>query len=110
MCCNNTFCNADADIDNLENNQPRLPADQQQYRSLNPPTNGFVQRGDRNAAIRVNSVPGGNGSMYSDKASFSRGQTKMMSYGLDSNTGVYEEPIVDVLAESRRAQIEDALN
>jgi len=81
---------------------------------------GFVQRGDRNAAIRVNSVPGGAGSIHSDKASFSRGQTKMMSYGnndfsgfgaAQANQGVeYGEPVVDVLAESRRAQIEDALN
>ena len=80
MCCNNTFCNAEADVDNLEN-QPKHSAEAQQ-RGFN--AHGFVQRGDRNAAIRVNSVPaGGTASAYSDKASFSRGGTKMMSYGND---------------------------
>ena len=52
-------------------------------------------------------------SMYSGSVSYDRGQTQMISNGNDYSAmnghNQYEEPQVDVLANSRRAQLADAL-
>ena len=104
MCCNNTFCNAEADIENFEaKNQPR----QGEQPMLN-------NRGDRNAAIRQGQATA---SMYSGSYSYERGATNLLSNGNDmsgfqgatSNHGHYDEPHVDILAQSRRNQLAEAL-
>ena len=114
MCCNNTFCNPDADIENFEaRNQPKQSKDSLVFN----PTASYAQRaGDRNAVIRMHSAHGG--SMHSGSGTnYERGHTNLLSHpeeysgfaAATSNQGVYEEPKVDVLANSRQAQLADAL-
>lgn len=112
MCCNNTFCNAEADIENFEaKNLPR----QAEHPTINTYGTNQRQTQDRNAAIRSNT--GAPMSMYSGSISYERGQTRVdnnfSQYGgmqaATSNQGHYDEPQIDVLANSRSAQLADAL-
>ena len=99
MCCNNTFCNAEADIENFEaKNLPR----QGDQPTVNGTQRDLTKQGRGNV--------GAGGSMYSGSYSYERGATNLLSHGNDlsgfagqtSNHGYYEEPHVDVLASSRR--------
>ena len=110
MCCNNAFCNADADIENFEARQPKIGTAEQ-------PTNQVhLNRGGNTSSTRQGGNPAG-GSVYSGSYSYERGATNVLSHGNDysgfnaatSNHGMYEEPQVDVLANSRRAQLAEAL-
>ena len=76
MCCNNTFCNAEADIENFEaknlprqGEQPTVNGTGNTARDINKQA-----RGGANAAA---------GSMYSGSYSYERGATNLLSHGND---------------------------
>ena len=108
MCCNNTFCNAEADIENFDAmNHPR--------QGEQPTPNNATSVRERNAINKAN-VAGGPMSMNSGSLSYERGATHLASnndysnfQAATSNHGHYDEPSVDVLANSRRLQLADAL-
>lgn len=106
MCCNQTFCNPDADIENFEaRNQPISSANQQ---NLN--RNTFHPKySDRNAAIQVQTVIQ---TTRSGSDEYEHLPTKLNPYGgnngFDAHGALFssqrtDEPLVDVLANSRRA-------
>ena len=109
MCCNNAFCNAEADIENYEAKQNQPKTGEQPTNQV-PGNVNLQQQRERNGAMAGSS-------MYSGGYSYERGQTKLMSDGGDlsnfqaatSNFGHYEEPQVDVLANSRKVQLAQAL-
>ena len=118
MCCNNAYCNAEADVENFEAKNNFLPRGQQvDQPTINThATTNNVNRGDRSNQMRGGPGAGGN-SVYSGSYSYERGATNILSHGNEysgfggatSGHGMYEEPQIDILANSRRAQLVDAL-
>ena len=104
MCCSNAFCDGDADVENFEaKNQPKL-ADQPTINN-----NRVIQRNDDGVNAYTN-IHQANASL----TTLNRGETQMHSAfgggaGHSAYNNMYEEPQVEVLANSRRDQLTDAL-
>ena len=97
MCCNNSYCNGDADVENYEaKNQPKL-ADQT-----------TVNRKAEHQRQMNNANQAGSSSYNYSMNTLNRGQTELYS-NFQGGSALYEEPRVDILASSRRDQLADAL-